>query len=78
MAIGFILVVILFWKPVLQSKKPVESIPMLPDSHWIFGHLLWLLGNEYLVKQQILLEHADDQGDAHVGLVHNLQFVDKW
>ena len=62
MAIGFFLVVILFWRQLLQSKKPVQSIPMLPDSHWILGHLFWLLSNEYLVKQQILLEHADDQG----------------
>jgi cytochrome P450 len=61
-AIGFILAVVFIWKPRLQSKKPVQSIPMLPNSHWLFGHLFWLLRNEYLVKQQILLNNADDQG----------------
>ena len=61
-AIGFILVIVLYWKPLLQAKKPVRSIPMLPNSHWIFGHLFWLLGNEYLTKQQILLYNADDEG----------------
>ena len=35
---------------------------MLPQSHWIFGHLFWLLGNDYLVKQQTLLEHSNDEG----------------
>jgi len=62
-AIGFIFTVVFVgFKARLQSTKPVNSIPMLPNSHWIFGHLFWLLGNEYLVKQQTLLDNADDQG----------------
>ena len=52
----------LWWKPYLESKKPVQSVPMLPDSHWLFGHLFWLLGKQYLEKQQALVESADTSG----------------
>lgn len=45
---------LLSWKEHLESKTPVPSVPMLPQSHWLLGHLFWLLGKDYLDKQRAL------------------------
>ena len=52
----------LYWKPRLEAKPPVPCVPMLPNSHWLLGHLLWLLEKEYLEKQRALAEFADEHG----------------
>jgi len=51
-----------------QRKTPHESIPMLPDSHWLFGHLFWVLRRGYLDKQQELADHADARGRCSIWL----------
>ena len=49
-------------RPLLESRKPHPSIPMIPKhSHWLFGHLFWLIKQGYLEKQQALVEYADNQ-----------------
>ena len=58
---------ILWLRPLLEKRKPHPSIPMIPDSHWLFGHLFWLLRTKsYLEKQQALVDHADQKGRCSV------------
>lgn len=50
-------------RPLLENRKPHPSIPMIPKhSHWLFGHLFWLIKQGYLEKQQALVEYADEKG----------------
>jgi hypothetical protein len=53
-------------RPLLERRKPLSNIPMIPNSHWLFGHLFWLLRKGYLEKQQELVDHADDRGRCSV------------
>ncbi len=53
---------IIWLRPRLERRKPHPSIPMLPNSHWLFGHLLWLIKHDFLEKQQVLVDHADEKG----------------
>jgi hypothetical protein len=57
---------ILWLRPLLERRQPHESIPMIPNSHWLLGHLFWLLRLGYLEKQQALLDHADERGRCSV------------
>ena len=49
-------------RPRLEAKKPVDGVAMLPKSHWLFGHLFWLLSKPYLKKQRELADNADRNG----------------
>ena len=49
-------------RPLLERRKPHPSIPMLPNSHWLFGHLFWLIKHGFLEKQQVLVDCADEKG----------------
>lgn len=56
-----------FWlRPLLERRTPHESIPMIPNSHWLLGHLFWFLRKGFLEKQQALLDCADKQGRCSV------------
>ncbi len=70
----------MFWlRPLLERKRPHESIPMIPNSHWLLGHLYWLLRKGYLEKQTDLVDHADDQGRCSIwmGLVPSISLSTK-
>lgn len=57
---------VLWLRPWLERRRPHPSIPMIPCSHWLFGHLFWLIRVDFLEKQKQLMEHADEQGRCSV------------
>ena len=59
---AFFLVWSLYLRPRLEQKKPIDSLPMPPDAHWLFGHLFWLLQTNFPDKQQTLSEYSNDKG----------------
>jgi cytochrome P450 len=68
-AILFVLVMgvwVLWLRPSLERRQPHPSIPMIPNSHWLLGHLFWLLRLGYLERMRSLAEHADERGRCSI------------
>ena len=67
--LGILTLLWIAWlRPLLQSKKPHPLIPMLPGSHWLFGHLFWLLNHDFIGRQQVIRDHSDRHGRCSVWL----------
>ena len=64
--VGFTLVYVLWrrFRAHLESKKPYEGLPMVPNSHFLLGHM-GLLGIPFQRYFQILSDNANENG--HTG-----------
>jgi cytochrome P450 len=53
----------LWWRPRLEAKKPLSSLPMPPKSHWLFGHIAYFQGVCFLESfQRVMFDHCDENG----------------
>lgn len=53
----------LWWRPRLESKRPMNSLPMPPKSHWLFGHMAYFQGVCFLKSfQRAMFDYADENG----------------
>lgn len=52
-----------WWRPALEAKKPMSSLPMPPNSHWLFGHMSSFQGKCFQESfETVMFDHCDENG----------------